>query len=154
MRTLKMVIGYIWAGLGIPLFLTAAIGEEFWIEKLMIAPGFKVAAWAKGGEIVQTIEHDTYRTSIHRPVFDGLFWEKQTGFVQVDWSSEQPLPEQIHETLDLDGDGSPDARVALDTQKNTAVITPLSPSVIGLSREAVLIFEQARTVRVVLRNLP
>ncbi len=84
MRTIKTVFGYLWAGLGIPVILIVFMCPDFWIEKLVVTPGFKVAAWAEGGEIVQTLNHDTYQTQIHRPVFDGLLWDKRTGFVQID----------------------------------------------------------------------
>ncbi len=152
MRTIKTVFGYLWAGLGIPVILIVFMCPDFWIEKLVVTPGFKVAAWAEGGEIVQTLNHDTYQTQIHRPVFDGLLWDKRTGFVQIDWTSDQPLPDQIDETIDLDRDGRLDVQIVLNTRTNTAALTPIDPRVVSLSHEGVLVFEHARTVRIVLKK--
>lgn len=153
MDIIKRILGYLWAGLGIPVILATFIGGEFWVEKLLVEPGFKVAAWAGGGEIVQTLKHESYQTHIHRPVFDGLFWEKRTGFVQIDWTSEQLLPECIEEKIDFDRDGNNDFQVILDTQANTAMLIPFDSRVVSFSQEAVLVFERARAVRVVLKKV-
>jgi hypothetical protein len=152
MNIVKRVLGYFWAGLGIPVILITFIGEEFWVEKLIVDSGFKVAAWAGGGEIVQTLQLADYQTRIHRPVFDGLFWEKRTGFVQIDWTSGETLPEQIDERIDFDRDGVEDFQITLNTQTNTAILVAFDPRVVSLSQEEVLVFEHARTVRVVLKK--
>lgn len=101
---------------------------------------------------MQTLKHGSYHTHIHRPVFDGLFWEKRTGFVQIDWKTDQPLPEKIEEKVDFDRDGNTDFQVTLDTQANTAMLTPFDSRVVSLSKEELLVFERSRTVRIVLKQ--
>jgi hypothetical protein len=128
------------------------MGMDFWEQKLFVEPGIKVSARWTGGEIVRTIDHDQYQTLIHRPVFDGLFWEKRTGFVQIDWQAAQNLPELIDENIDFDGDGTDDFQVTLNTQTNEATLTPFDSRALSFSEDDVLVFENARAVRVVLRK--
>ena len=73
----KTIAGYVWAGLGVPILLAGFMGQDFLVQKLFVDPGLKISDRWSGGEIVQTIEHGTYQTAIHRPVFDGLFREGQ-----------------------------------------------------------------------------
>jgi hypothetical protein len=152
MKTFKTILGYIWAGLGIPVIVATFMGMDFWEQKLFVEPGIKVSARWTGGEIVRTIDHDQYQTLIHRPVFDGLFWEKRTGFVQIDWQAAQNLPELIDENIDFDGDGTDDFQVTLNTQTNEATLTPFDSRALSFSEDDVLVFENARAVRVVLRK--
>lgn len=148
----KTILGYIWASLGIPILLAGFMGQDFLMQKLFIDPGMKISARWNGGEIVHTIDHETYKTAIHRPVFDGLFWEKSKGFVQIDWKSEQELPKVIDEIFDFDQDGNNDFQVTLDTQTNEAALIPFDLRAISFTEDDVLIFEHARTVRIVLKK--
>ena len=148
----KTIAGYIWAGLGIPILLAGFIGQDFWGQKLFVEPGLKISARWSGGEIVQTIDHETYQTAIHQPVFDGLFGERSKGFVQIDWTSEQELPELIDENIDFDRDGKEDFQVTLNTQTHEATLTPFDSRALSFSEDDVLVFENARVVRVVLKK--
>lgn len=149
----KTIAGYVWASLGVPILLAGFIGQDFWVQKLFVDPGLKISARWSGGEVVQTIDHEQYQTSIHRPVFDGLFWEKSKGFVQIDWTSEQELPEIIDENIDFDRDGQEDFQIVLNTQTNEATLRPLDSRIISITEEwGVLVFKNARTVRVALRK--
>ena len=154
MTKLKTISGYIWASLGVPIILVTFIGMEFWQQKLVTEPGLKVSARWTGGEVMQTIDHQQYQTLIHRPVFDGFFWENSKGFVQIDWKSEQKLPELIDEKIDFDRDGKPDFQVTLNTQTNQPILSPFDARARSFSEEDVLVFENARTVRVVLKKTP
>jgi hypothetical protein len=148
----KTIAGYVWAGLGVPILLAGFIGQDFLVQKLFVEPGLKISARWSGGEIVQTIDHKTYQTGIHRPVFDGLFWERNKGFVQIDWTSEQELPEIIDENIDFDRDGKEDFQVTLNTQTYKATLIPFDSRAVSFTEDEVLIFERARTVRVVLKK--
>ena len=152
MTKLKTVSGYIWASLGVPIILVTFIGMEFWQQKLITGLGLKVTARWTGGEIVQTIDHGQYQTFVHRPVFDGFFRENSKGFVQIDWKAAQGLPEIIDEKIDFDRDGNADFQVTLNTQTNKAMLTPFDARARSFSEEDVLVFENARTVRVVLKK--
>jgi len=76
---------------------------------------------------VKTIAHDAYRTSVHRPVFDGLFGPRSDGFVQIDWRPATKMPPMIQEKIDVDGDGREDFLIVLDTVKQTVAVSPISP---------------------------
>ena len=78
----------------------------------------------------RTVDHGSYRTIVHRPVFDGLFAERSSGFVQVDWEPTTALPGVIEETVAADGRGK--FRVRLDTQTGKAELLESSPEVKGL----------------------
>jgi hypothetical protein len=152
MRKFRMISGYIWASLGVPIILVTFFGMEFWQQKLITVSGLKVTARWTGGEIVQTIDHEQYQTLVHRPVFDGFLWENKKGFVQIDWKAKQTLPEIIDEKVDFDRDGKDDFQVTLNTLTNQATLTPFDARARSFSEEDVLVFENARAVRVVLKK--
>lgn len=154
MEKVKTISGYMWASLGVPVILAMFFGMDAWVQQLFVNTGFHVSARWSGGEVVKTIPHgQLYQTHIHRPVFDGFLWEKNQGFVQIDWKSTQGLPERIEEEIDFDQDGSNDFQIILNTQTNEATLTPFDSRIISISEEwGVLVFENARTVRVVLRK--
>ena len=151
MKSIISKLAYIWALLALPIVLAAFIGNSFWAEKLITLTGLRISPWNTGGEIVQTINHGTYQTMIHRPVFDGLISERKKGFVQVDWRADEgTLLEIISEEVDYDRDGITDFQIQLDTGNNQAEIKPLSPYVIGLW--GVYSLENEWAVRVSLKN--
>lgn len=154
MKKAKTILGYTWASLGVPVILAMFFGMNVWVQQLFVNTGFHVSARWSGGEVVKTIPHgQNYQTDIHRPVFDGFLWEKNQGFVQIDWKSTQELPERIEEKIDFDQDGSNDFQIILNTQTNEATLTPVDSRIISIIEEwGVLVFENARTVRVALRK--
>jgi hypothetical protein len=154
MEKVKTILGYTWAILGIPVIVAMFFGTDVWVQQVFVKTGFHVSARWSGGEVVKTIPHEQhYQTDIHRPVFDGFLWEKNQGFVQIDWKSTQGLPESIEEEIDFDQDGSNDFQIILNTQTNEATLTPFDSRIISIAEEwGVLVFENARTVRVALRR--
>jgi len=150
MKKLQATLGHTWAILAIPLALATLLGMSFWSQRLVAVTGLTVSPWLTGGPVVRTIEHDGYRTAIHRPVFDGLIGQTREGFVQIAWSARQGLPPRIDEEIDLDGDGQADVRVELDTTSGRAVVTPYAGQVLGL--EGAYQLEDSWVVRVRLRN--
>ena len=155
MKRLFSFLGYTWAAIALPMVLATFIGMNFWSVKLASTTGVTISPWYTGGEVVRTIDHGTYQTKIHRPVFDGLFREKKKGFVQVDFVVSSPdssastgrseqanpkelaantakLPKSIQEDIDFNNDGQADFRVMFSTQKCTATTTALSSRAIGL----------------------
>jgi hypothetical protein len=147
MKRLRTILGYLWATLTIPLIAVGMSSISFF-EGQLGQLGLHVSARWSGGEVVQTIEHDSYHTLIHRPVFDGLFWQNPEGFVQIDWRSDRELPARIDETVDFDRDGREDFQVQLDTRGNTAQLIRYDQRVLSLVWGDVLVFENGRTVRV------
>ena len=152
MATLKSVLGCTAAALGIPIMVVALagfagvdLGGPF-----IAATGLATSANWTGGEVAQTIDHGTYRTEVHRPVFDALIGERKEGFIQVAWRPPDALPARIDEEIDTDADGRADFRIELETATRQASLTPYSPNVVEL--EGVYRLSETLAVRVKLKN--
>ncbi|MEW6182898.1 MAG: hypothetical protein AB1500_06935 [Bacillota bacterium] len=150
MLRLKKVLGYAVATLAVPLIMATFIGMDTWTHGLVSVTGITVSPWFTGGEVIRTIEHGRYRTTLHRPVFDGLLGERKQGFVQVDWSPPEALPEYVCEDVDYDGDGFRDFSVKINTRTCAATLMPCGPTVISL--EGSYRLKDALAVRVLLRG--
>jgi len=151
MRQLRVFFGYAWAIMAFPIILATFIGNNFWAEKIAMGTGLKVSPWFTGGEVVQTIQHQHYRTLIHRPVFDGLIGERNRGFVQINWrAGDNELPGLIDEAIDYNRDGKMDFRIKLNTKTGQAELLAPKPNVIGI--EQVYKLKNERVVRVLLKN--
>jgi hypothetical protein len=158
-RGAAAVLGYAWAALALPVVLATFIGMNLWAPKLVAATGVTISPWYTGGEVVRKVEHASYETRIHRPVFNALIGKRKTGFVQVDFvqgpgpAPDRPaLPESIDEAIDVNGDGAPDFQIAANSKAGTVVVTGLTPRVLGL--DEVVSLDGGLGVRVRLRNQP
>ena len=152
MANLRSVLGYAVAALSIPIMVAAVLA---WTVlglggPLVSALGLKTSANWTGGEVVQTIDHGTYRTEIHRPVFDALIGEREEGFVQVAWRPADSVPARIDEEIDADADRRADFRIELETATRQASLTPYSPDVVHL--EGVYRLGERFAIRVTLKN--
>jgi len=150
MIRLKVGFAYMIAVLMTFAALATLMGGNFFAAKLVDATGVKVSPWYTGGEVVQTIDHGSYRTLIHRPVFDALVGQKEDGFIQLDWEPREALPEKIDDDIDCFGDSNKDFHISLDTKTNVAELTSYSPQVISLAGNYKL--KERLAVRVVLRR--
>ena len=152
MSRLRATLAVGWAALATPVVLATFVLLPPLASALVGATGIRISPWFTGGEVVRTIEHDGYRTEVHRPVFDGLVGEREQGFVQVEWTPAGPgrLPARVREAIDVDGDGSAEFAVDLDVAASRATVEPRSPGVLGLER--VYDLGRARAVRVRLRR--
>jgi hypothetical protein len=151
MAKLKPVLGYAVAALSI-LVMVAAIMA--WILQLGVplvsATGLRLSANWSGGEVARTIDHGSYQTDIHRPVFDALIGERTEGFVQVAWRPADALPARIDEEIDADADGRADFRIELETATRQASLATYSPNVMDL--EGVYRLGEALAIRAALKN--
>ena len=151
MKKLKSILGYIVAALSIPIMMLGVTGFAFPLgEQFIAATGLEHSANWSGGEVVQTLQHGTYQTEVHRPVFDALIGEHKKGFVQVAWRPADGLPARIDEEIDADADGQADFRVDLDTVAQQATLTPYSANVMEL--EGVYDLGETLAIRVKLKN--
>jgi hypothetical protein len=151
MSRLRACLGYAWAVMALPIILATFMGNNFWAEKIVTGTGLKVSPWYTGGEVVQTIAHQQYQTLIHRPVFDGLVWERSQGFVQINWQGGvNGLPGLIDEVIDYNRDGIEDFRICLNTKTDEVELLAPKPYVIKI--EQVYKLQNERAVRVLLRN--
>jgi hypothetical protein len=152
MATVKSVLGYTAAALGIPIMVVGLLGFAG-IDlggPFLKATGLKTSANWTGGDVAQTIDHGNYRTEVHRPVFDALIGERKEGFIQVAWRPPDSLPARIDEQIDTDADGQADFRVVLETATRVATVTPSSPNVREL--EGVYDLGETLAIRVKLKN--
>jgi hypothetical protein len=151
MKRVMSYLGYGWAVLSFfiviaTFFLNPSLSRTFAsITGIAISPRYT------GGTVERMIDHATYTTRIHRPVFDGLLSPRKTGFIQIDWQPRAGLPEVVEEEIDINGDGRADFHVSLDTEKGSAAIIPRDPSVRDLEHLYNL-GKDGFAVRVVLRK--
>jgi hypothetical protein len=151
MKIVKAIYGYILAMLGVPLVLFGLMAPSGGLGELFIsATGLTHSPWIDGGEVVQTIDHGTYQTHVHRMVFDALIGERKKGFVQIDWLPPDALPARIDEEIDADGDGQADFRVEVEAATKETTLTPYASWVLEL--EGTYKLEDFLAVRVTLKN--
>lgn len=132
MNKLKAVLGYLIAALMIPVVLVTLMGMGPLAEWMVEATGVVLSPWNTGGEVVQTIDHGSYETRIHRPVFDALIGQKRQGFIQVVWAKTESLPETLTEAVDYNADGQVDFEVTLHSSAKTAEWTPSMPNALRM----------------------
>ncbi len=152
MAMLRSILAHAWAVLATPIVLATFVGLSFFSYSLTLGLGLEVSPRLTGGAVASEIPHDGFRTVVRRPVFDGLFGQRATGFVQVEWLPVPglSLPATLEDQIDYDGDGRADFGVEMDTAASRATIVPYSPRVTGIDH--VYQFEQARVIRVALRR--
>ena len=151
MGRLKSILGYTAAVLASVIVLATFFGNDYFSYKFASATGIKVSPRYTGGEVVKVVEHDTYRTIIHRPVYDGLMGERREGFIQVKWQSASRLPPIIHETVDYDGDNKADFLVTLDTATGETTVLGYNPAVVSVKKTYKL--DTGWAVRIMLRKV-
>lgn len=149
MAKIKPLLGYLLAGLAVPLVMAMFINMNGWMRALMDA-GLHVSPWYTGGAVAFTIQHEGYATRVHNPVFLGLIGETREGFVQVDWTPKINAPSLIDEAVDYDADGRIDFRVRWDTQTGEIALYPYAEEVLFLESKYAL--REAWTVRVRIKN--
>jgi hypothetical protein len=149
---LKSGFGYAWAALCLVAVLATFVGMGFWERTLAEGAGLHVSPRFSGGEVRETIDHGSYRTLLHRMVFDGLTGARTEGFVQIDWVplEKQFLPGSLREDFDIDGDGTKEIGILLDTTADKAELVHRASWVVGL--DPVIVADSERILRVRLRN--
>ena len=151
-QKLKSILGYTWAGLCFIVILATFLGLNVWERTLANGTGIHVSPVFSGGEVRQSIDHDTYRTQIHRPVFDGLISERAEGFVQIDWvpMDKQQVPAIIQEDLDINGDSIAEIHATVNTISGKVWLTHKVSWV--LEAEPLVKADSEQILRIRLRN--
>ena len=152
MQKLKSIIGYVWALASVPFILILLMSMPSLYQGLFETRGVKVTDRITGGKVTKIVQREGYAMHLHRPVFDGLFADRKSGFVQVDFISTANLPAIIEEEIDYDLDRKTDFDFTLDTGSNTYQLSPKTESVKSLSEEGVFVLEKRRTIRVLIEK--
>ena len=150
MDRLKSFLGYTWAGLAIVIVLVTFMGSSRLSRVFASVTGISVSPWITGGEVAQTHEHGAYRTIVYRPVFDGLVGERSTGFVQIEWQSEGPMPRALEEKIDFEKERGLLFVVRLDTQTGSAEVDGLKGKILGV--EHVYRLDKGWAVRITVKK--
>ncbi|GAK57565.1 hypothetical protein U27_04532 [Candidatus Vecturithrix granuli] len=148
MEKIKSILGYSWAIMTVPFAFAIMFSAPIIYQTLFEARGLKVTDRISGAEVVQVIERNEYSIYLHKPVFDGFFHERNSGFVQVDFIAETVLPLQIEEAIDYDLDNAPDFHISINTQSNEYSLKAATENVKQLGAEEVYVLENRRTIRV------
>lgn len=75
------------------------------------ATGVRVDPFYSGPPARFSLDRPGYRITVHEPFRKRWATNRAAAYVQIVWSPVSALPPQVNETLDLDGDGSPDAAI-------------------------------------------
>ena len=148
MEKVKSILGYSWAIITVPFAFAVLFSMPVLYQTLFEERGLKVTDRISGAEVVQVIERNEYSIYLHKPVFDGFFIERKSGFVQVDFISETDLPLQIEEAIDYDLDNVSDFHISINTQSNEYELKAETENVKRLTAEEVYVLENRRTIRV------
>jgi len=130
MKKIKIIAGIIWAILGLILILVFFPGYNRFSSAASKLPFMKINPRYTGGEIAFEEISVNCTLITRKPVFNGLFKERKTGFVQIDWRGN--IPEKIVDTIDFDADGNPDFAISIDTRESTTRLDPWSKNVEGI----------------------
>ena len=150
MKKIKSFLGYTYALICIPIILAGFIEMDFLGSTIVSATGVTINPRLSGGKVINTITHSEYNTLIHKSVFDGLFSERNDGFVQIDWTPLNSLPENIEEEIDYDGDGKNDFKIILDTKNCSGNIEAYNSNVVSL--DGCYKLKDSIAARIVLNN--
>jgi hypothetical protein len=148
MQKAKSIIGYTWALITVPFVLALMMSSQSIYDNIFEKNGLKVTDRISGGKVIKILPREDYSIHQHRPVFDGLFSERKSGFVQIDFITETGLPASITEDIDYNLDGITDFEFSIDTDSNNYRLIPKTDSVGTLSPEGVYVLEKRRTIRV------
>lgn len=152
MGKIKSILGYTWAIMIIPIALTIIFSSPVIYSILFGAEGVKITNRISGGKIMHVINKKNYSIYLHKPVFDGFFYERKSGFVQIDFISQTILPKKIEEVIDYNLDKKPDFYFSIDTQSSLYRFDPINDEIISLTDEEIYVLENRRTIRVKIKK--
>jgi hypothetical protein len=124
MKKVKIIAGISWAFFGLILILVLFPGLNSFSVSVSKLPFMKINPRFTGGEVVSHMVAESCTLNIRKPVFNGLFKERNSGFIQLDWRGN--LPWKINDTIDYNNDGNIDFCILVDTKKSETSIVPLN----------------------------
>jgi hypothetical protein len=133
MKKIKIITGIAWAFICLILIIVLFPGLNSFSSSLAKLPFMKINPNYTGGEVAQSLVIDNCTIDIRRPVFDGLFGERQKGFVQIDWRGE--IPAEIIDTIDFDFDNNKDFAISINSKSSETILLPFNNKIrdVGIS---------------------
>lgn len=133
MKKIKIITGIAWAFICLILIIVLFPGLNSFSSSLARLPFMKINPNYTGGEVAQSLVMDNCTIDIRRPVFDGLFGERQKGFVQIDWRGE--IPAEIIDTIDFDFDNNKDFVISINSKSSETILLPSNNKIrdVGIS---------------------
>jgi hypothetical protein len=125
MKKLRSILGNTGAVLTLALAALTPFLLYGWFQTAIGAAHLRIDPTYSGGEISHVIARPGYRIVVNRPVPRRSPLQRIGPFVQLTWTPADRLPANFSDDVDLDGDGVPDVRVAIDTQHLVVDVTPL-----------------------------
>jgi hypothetical protein len=124
MKKVKIIAGICWAFFALILIIILFPGLNSFSVSVSKLPFMKINPRYTGGEVVSHMIAESCTLDIRKPVFNGLFKDRESGFIQLDWRGK--IPWKIIDTLDYDNDGNLDFCIFVDTKNSETSIVPLN----------------------------
>jgi hypothetical protein len=130
MKKVKIIAGIFWAFTCLILILILFPGLNSFSGSVSKLPFMKLNPRYTGGEVANQIIMESCTLDIRKPVFNGFFKERESGFVQLDWRGK--LPETIKDSIDYDRDGKKDFYLFIDRKESKTILNPFNNKVKGV----------------------
>ena len=126
MKKLRSILGNTGAVLTLALAVLAPFLLFGWFQAAIGAAHLRIDPTYSGGQISHVIDRANYRIVVNRPVPRRSPLQRIGPFVQITWTPAASLPAHFSDDVDLDGDGTPDVRVAIDSRNLSVDVAPLN----------------------------
>jgi hypothetical protein len=131
MKKVKIIAGITWAFICMILIIILFPGLNSFSSSAARLPFMKINPNYTGGEVAKRLITESCTLDIRRPVFDGLFRERNKGFVQLDWRGN--VPENIYDTIDYNLDGISDFCILVATKDSKSELKVFNRKVKDIS---------------------
>jgi hypothetical protein len=122
MKKVKIIAGISWAFFCLILIIILFPGLNSFSLSVSKLPFMKINPRYTGGDIAYSLTSESCTLDIRKPVFNGLFKERKSGFIQLDWRGN--IPQKINDTIDYDNDGNMDFCILVDRKMSeTSIVT-------------------------------
>lgn len=127
MEKIRIIAGVTWAFICLILIIILFPGLNSFSDSAAKLPFMKINPNYSGGEVAQRLVSAGCTLEIRKPVFDGLFAEKNAGFVQIDWRG--IIEDEIFDTIDYNLDKSPDFSILINRNNSKTVLNQINSKV-------------------------
>ena len=140
MKRLRSILGNTGATVTVALAVLTPFLLIGWFQSAIGSAHLRIDPTYSGGELSHVIQREGYRIVVNRPVPRRSPLQRVDPFVQITWTPANRLPAHVSEQVDVDGDGTPDVLVGIDTQKLVVDVTPLNPHYRSMHSQGVTSF--------------